>query len=508
MKKLITIFTLLFISYFLLAQAPNLFNYQAVIRDNTGQVISNSTIQLRISILMGDPNGLIVYQEIHQTSTNSNGLITLKIGSGNILTGSMEDINWLLDEFFIRIEVDETNTNEFTEVSTTQLLSVPYADAASVANSVVLNSPNGTKYELKVDDNGWLYPEEIAEFECGDPLIDERDGHVYGTILIGSECWMSSNLNIGEMIPGDSDMQNNGIIEKYCYDDDPANCETYGGLYKWDEMMQYQTQEGIPGICPSGWYLPTDMDWYNLVSYVDTTIHDTIEDYLGITAGGDLKSTMFWEAPNTGATDKYGFSAIPSGFSFINAFNSINESTIFSSSSSFTTGSSTFYYGYNLNHNSAKVNRDSYPIALGSSIYAQSVRCKKHVDLIYFGIEYDNSFPFADQDGAYHAFHDTIKSVINHNGNSPNPLNVPFPLITSNPLSPGFSWLLVPANFDQYIYAKAWNLKPIDDDFFHAEVTIYGADYHFYKIIGTSLNGITWTGRGALSYTFYTEFPY
>ena len=47
-------------------------------------------------------------------------------------------------------------------------------------------------------------------------------------------------------------MTNNGIIEKYCYDNNPANCAIYGGLYQWNEMMQYTTQQGAQGICPNG----------------------------------------------------------------------------------------------------------------------------------------------------------------------------------------------------------------------------------------------------------------
>ncbi len=53
----------------------------------------------------------------------------------------------------------------------------------------------------------------------------------------------------------------NGIIEKYCYDDNTSNCDTYGGLYQWEEMMQYVTTPGAQGICPDGWHLPTDEEF-------------------------------------------------------------------------------------------------------------------------------------------------------------------------------------------------------------------------------------------------------
>ena len=59
-------------------------------------------------------------------------------------------------------------------------------------------------------------------------------------------------------------MLDNTVIEKYCYDNDSNICDTDGGLYPWDEMMQYSTIEGTQGICPTGWHLPTDTEWKTL----------------------------------------------------------------------------------------------------------------------------------------------------------------------------------------------------------------------------------------------------
>src|ERR1035437_1786144 len=64
-------------------------------------------------------------------------------------------------------------------------------------------------------------------------------GKIYSTIQIGTQCWLKENLDVGNMIHGIDTAKNNGIIEKYCYNDDPANCTTYGGLYQWNEAMQY-----------------------------------------------------------------------------------------------------------------------------------------------------------------------------------------------------------------------------------------------------------------------------
>lgn len=95
----------------------------------------------------------------------------------------------------------------------------------------------------------------IQGFQCGDSLTYGTQN--YGTVLVGNRCWMSENLNIGTKIVGMAS-SNNAILEKYCYDDLTSNCTIYGALYRWDEMMQYTTDEGAQGICPTGWHIPTD----------------------------------------------------------------------------------------------------------------------------------------------------------------------------------------------------------------------------------------------------------
>jgi len=120
------------------------------------------------------------------------------------------------------------------------------------------------------------------------------------------------------MIVG-SNQANNGSIEKYCYNNISGNCDTYGGLYEWNEMMQYTTTEGVQGICPDGWHIPTNVEWCLLEQYLDevTIICDPpATNYSGgIDAGGHLKmsGTSYWNSPNTGATNSSGFTAMPGG---------------------------------------------------------------------------------------------------------------------------------------------------------------------------------------------------
>ncbi|MCX6235096.1 MAG: hypothetical protein NT175_10320 [Bacteroidetes bacterium] len=157
--------------------------------------------------------------------------------------------------------------------------------------------------------------EPILEFTtCGDLLYDQRDGHRYSTVLIDTQCWMAENMNVGMMInstAGGYQQTDNGIIEKYCYNNNVANCAIYGGLYEWPEVVQYVTTQGAQGICPDGWHVPTDGEW---------TIST---NYLGgeSVAGGKMKSTGtieagtgHWYSPNTGATNESGFIGLPEGF--------------------------------------------------------------------------------------------------------------------------------------------------------------------------------------------------
>ena len=150
----------------------------------------------------------------------------------------------------------------------------------------------------------------IPVWSCGEILTDSRDNQTYATVQIGTQCWMAENLNIGTVINGSGNQTNNGTIEKYCYDNNTANCDEYGGLYQWNEMMEYTTLEGTQGICPAGWYVPADNEWETLITFLGGES----------VAGGEMKSTRTdpdahprWNSPNTGANNNSGFTAFPGG---------------------------------------------------------------------------------------------------------------------------------------------------------------------------------------------------
>ena len=88
------------------------------------------------------------------------------------------------------------------------------------------------------------------------------------TVTIGTQTWMQYNLDVGTRIDGATAQANNSTVEKWCYNNDPNNCTTYGGLYQWDEMMEYTTTEGIQGICPDDFHLPTNAEYTTLTTYL------------------------------------------------------------------------------------------------------------------------------------------------------------------------------------------------------------------------------------------------
>ncbi|MEE4215425.1 MAG: FISUMP domain-containing protein, partial [Bacteroidales bacterium] len=90
----------------------------------------------------------------------------------------------------------------------------------------------------------------------GAPVVIDQDGNIYKTIQIGDQCWMAENLRTGTYVASTvkssihSNLKDNGIIEKYCFENDTANCTLYGGLYDWHEAMGYSEDEGVQGVCP------------------------------------------------------------------------------------------------------------------------------------------------------------------------------------------------------------------------------------------------------------------
>ena len=130
MKKLITILTLLLINLLLVAftpPVPEKISYQAVIRNSSNALVSNQAVGIKVSILQGSATGTVVYAETQTPTTNDNGLITIAIGTGAVVSGSFSGIDWSAGPYFIKTETDPSGGTSYSITSTSELLSVPYA---------------------------------------------------------------------------------------------------------------------------------------------------------------------------------------------------------------------------------------------------------------------------------------------------------------------------------------------------------------------------------------------
>ncbi|MBA4406507.1 hypothetical protein C0389_04460 [bacterium] len=180
---------------------------------------------------------------------------------------------------------------------------------------------------------------------------------IYHTVQIGDQCWLKENLDIGTMINGIQDQANNGVIEKYCYEDIPSNCDRYGALYSWNEAMKYSPSGSkIQGICPSGWRLPTSDEFIALAATVKSD-------------GNALKDTT-WVQGHVRGSNTSGFTALLAGTrGFGGHFSHVEVHAFFWSSTAF---DNSYTYKLSLDYINSYI--DLLP--LGNQA-AFSVRCLK-----------------------------------------------------------------------------------------------------------------------------------
>lgn len=203
----------------------------------------------------------------------------------------------------------------------------------------------------------------VVERYCpGTPTVTYA-GKTYNTVQIGNQCWLKENLDVGIFVASlyaiypHSDVSNNGIIEKYCYANIPAYCDTFGGLYDWKEAMEYSTTSGAQGICPTGWHIPTTAEFLTLKTAVNND-------------SKRLKSVGQGTGSGAG-TNTSGFSALLSGTRSRNGgINYLGRVTYFWNS---TEGSSVTAYNMYLSDNYSDIYLHEYYKEGGFS-----VRCVKN----------------------------------------------------------------------------------------------------------------------------------
>lgn len=263
MKKTFSIVAGLLLTMSVFAQAPEKMSYQAVIR-NTSNNLVTTTVGMKISILQATATGTAVYVETQNPTPNTNGLVSIEIGGGNVVSGTMAGINWENGPYFIKTETDIDNNTSYDVTSTSQLLSTPYALFAKSS------TPSGFTHYLGEAFNGGII------FY----LYKGSDGLEHGLIVALTEStaqWQSSGTLVN------------------------AN-RTEDGAFNTALMTNSPAATYIAGL-GAGWYLPS-IDELGLLYYNRYSVQKALR------AGGStlLSNTAnYWSSTEFYATSAYNF---------------------------------------------------------------------------------------------------------------------------------------------------------------------------------------------------------
>lgn len=326
MKKISFLIVFTIIIFQARAQVPQSVNYQTIVRNSSGAVVKDQTVSLKFSIIKNSVSGQEVYSEKHTLATNQFGLVNLKIGKGTVLSGVFKDIDWGDGTSYLITYLDLSGGSSFTEMGTTEMVSVPYA---LYAGSIYVNYSNDTLY---IGDQ-WVYIPSGGGSSNGD-LVSDFDGNTYGVVTIGNQIWLASNLKSTHYSNGSA------INGAYDYDNNATNAGEYGKLYTWSATMNSagsstSTPSGVQGVCPTGFHLPSISEWDILKDYVS--------DHYGV--GGGLigqklkeTGTAHWETAN--GNNETGFTAVGAGHMYIlggvPSFKELKEATAFWSATEYT----------------------------------------------------------------------------------------------------------------------------------------------------------------------------
>ncbi|MBN2347350.1 MAG: fibrobacter succinogenes major paralogous domain-containing protein [Bacteroidales bacterium] len=426
MKKIYTLIAIaLFATGIIIAQSPEKMSYQAVIRNTSNQLVTNQLVGMQLSILQGTAIGTEVYVETQTPTTNINGLVSIEIGSGTVLSGNFSTIDWTNGPYYIKTETDPAGGSTYTITGSSQLLSVPYAlhakSAETVTGTIIETDPvyvlslassitsadtaywnnkltsytetqglsdviiqnNSANAQIKnvtdpTDVQDAATKEYVDNLEAKvaimiDVLIEagiyntvtDIDDNTYSIKKIGDQIWMTENLKTTKY--------KDGVAIIYPGTDNTAWEINTSGAYAWynnDEATYKNTYGALynwylvntGNLCPTGWHVPNDSEWQILI------------DYLGGSslAGSKLKESgnSHWMLPNSDATNSSGFTALPGGSrAFNGTYSLIGYSGIWWSA---TEDDASYAWTRNMNSDNSDAYRSNYNKKSGYSI-----RCLK-----------------------------------------------------------------------------------------------------------------------------------
>ncbi len=394
MKRFFILLGVVFLFFECVSQVPNEFAFQAVVRNAANQLVANSPVSVRVSIIQGGVMGNAVYVETHNVTTNENGLMTFYIGSGSVLQGTLESVDWGNGVYYLKTETDSNGGSDYSVVSTQQLVSVPYALYAKEAES------SADCQELSIALQGLLSIVEHQQAQIdslisnsgsssqdttpaapvdgqacpGMSTVTDYDGNIYNTVQIGNQCWLRENLRTthyadGTVIPvgGNS---TSSVNPYYYLPLDIQNLFSYGVYYNWvaatRDSSSLLNPSGVQGVCPAGWHVPSMQEWLQLNQYVS----GNSQYYCGGSSANTAKalaSADGWDNSSedcspgdvAAANNSTGFSAVPAGGMWVFS-GGVQNATFWSTSQSSAASVHAFVLQYSLPETSTTVESMSH----------------------------------------------------------------------------------------------------------------------------------------------------
>ena len=364
------------------AQAPQGFNYQATVRNSSGDLIVNTNVYFKFNVIQGSQTAVPIFTETHYVPTDDLGQVNLVIGQGTANTGAFSELDWSLGSYYLGIELD--TGNGYLAMGTTQLLSVPYALYAENSGNSIPTTPNLQSILTENNSAGQqqikdlLDPtdaqdavtmlflmEKISELQdqidalqaaTGSGTVTDQDGNTYNYLSYGDQVWTVENAEMvtyrdGTPIPQvteNTEWESLSTGAWAYYDNDP----TKPRLYNWYAVMGIHDEASLldaslrKEFAPEGWHVPTDAEWTTLeehliangYNYDDTTTENKIAKAMASTTGWISSTETGAIGNDQSLNNDSGFNAFPEGNrnsngSFINE----GDNALFWSSSENTT---------------------------------------------------------------------------------------------------------------------------------------------------------------------------
>jgi len=281
------------------AQAPQGFNYQATVRNNSGDLIVNTNVYFKFNVMQGSQTSLPVFTETHYVPTDDLGQVNLVIGQGTATEGTLSELDWSLGSYYLGIELD--TGNGYVAMGTTQLLSVPYALYAENSGNSTPTTPN---LQSVLAENNSANNQQIKDLQ--DPT--ESQDAVTFSVLLEKITELQNQLDYLGDLENWSDSDGDGFTELGgdCNDSDasinPGIYEVSDGI---DNNCDGEIDEGYNGFDD---VIDIDGNNYNFAIYgnqVWTVENAEMVTYRDGTPIPEVTDPTQWSNLTTGAWSYY-----------------------------------------------------------------------------------------------------------------------------------------------------------------------------------------------------------